>query len=128
MGWLQYSRPLWLSIGNPYILYLKAITGWMPIYGSLFSTASRVRLYCMDLALLFRLKSVGLLVRGRGVRGPRELCHGRDGRPAFNMVTCISTDYAVAAEGGEMRRLVAGSATAGIRGEGQLSSAGPMAT
>ena len=60
--------------------------------------------------------------------GPREQCHGRDGRPAFNMVTCISTDYAVAAEGGEMRRLVAGSATAGIRGEGQLSSAGPMAT
>jgi hypothetical protein len=69
MGWLQYSRPLWLSIGNPYILYLKAITAWMPIYGSLFSTASRVRLYCMDLALLFRLKSVGLLVPGRGVRG-----------------------------------------------------------
>jgi hypothetical protein len=59
MGWLQYSRPLWLSIGNPYILYLKAITGWMPIYGALFSTASRVRLYCMDLALLFRLNSVG---------------------------------------------------------------------
>jgi hypothetical protein len=26
MGWQQYSRPLWLSIGNHYILYLKAIT------------------------------------------------------------------------------------------------------
>jgi hypothetical protein len=25
MGWLQYSCPLWLSIGNIYILYTKAI-------------------------------------------------------------------------------------------------------
>jgi hypothetical protein len=25
MGWLQYSCPLWLSRGNPYILYIKAI-------------------------------------------------------------------------------------------------------
>jgi len=30
MGWQQYSRPLWLSRGNPYILYLKAITVQMP--------------------------------------------------------------------------------------------------
>ena len=29
MGWQQYSRPLWLSIGNPYILYLKAMTDRM---------------------------------------------------------------------------------------------------
>jgi len=32
MGWQQYSRPLWLSRGNPHILYLKAMTvqmrGW----------------------------------------------------------------------------------------------------
>ena len=26
MGWQQYSRPLWLSIDNHYILYLKAMT------------------------------------------------------------------------------------------------------
>jgi len=25
MGWQQYSRRLWLSRGNPHILYLKAI-------------------------------------------------------------------------------------------------------
>jgi hypothetical protein len=31
MGWQQYSRPLWLSRGNHYILYLKAITAQMPI-------------------------------------------------------------------------------------------------
>src|SRR5580704_1509248 len=29
MGWQQYSRPLWLSRGNPYILYLKAMTAQM---------------------------------------------------------------------------------------------------
>ena len=30
MGWQQYSRPLWLSRVNHYILYLKAITARMP--------------------------------------------------------------------------------------------------
>jgi hypothetical protein len=36
MGWQQYSRPLWLSRGNHYILYLKAMTGQMPILGLFF--------------------------------------------------------------------------------------------
>jgi hypothetical protein len=30
MGWQQYSRPLWLSRPNHYILYLKAMTAQMP--------------------------------------------------------------------------------------------------
>ena len=32
MGWQQYSRPLWLSRGNPYILYLKAMTVQMRVW------------------------------------------------------------------------------------------------
>ena len=32
MGWQQYSRPLWLSRGNPYILYLKVMTAQMRVW------------------------------------------------------------------------------------------------
>ena len=39
MGWQQYSCPLWLSRGNPYILYLKAITCVMPCPTTCFSTS-----------------------------------------------------------------------------------------
>jgi hypothetical protein len=49
MGWLQYSRPLWLSIGNHYILYLKAITAQMPIYRTGFPQRPRGRIF-IDLA------------------------------------------------------------------------------
>ena len=31
MGWQQYSRPLWLSRDNHYILYLKAMTVQMRV-------------------------------------------------------------------------------------------------
>jgi len=36
MGWQQYSRPLWLSRGNPYILYPNAITAQMRVRGLVF--------------------------------------------------------------------------------------------
>jgi hypothetical protein len=43
MGWLQYSRPLWLSRGNHYILYLKAITAQMLILWADFPQRSEPR-------------------------------------------------------------------------------------
>ena len=36
MGWQQYSRPLWLSRGNHYILYLEAMTALMRTCGLVF--------------------------------------------------------------------------------------------
>jgi len=36
MGWQQYSRPLWLSRGNHYILYPNAITAQMRVCGLVF--------------------------------------------------------------------------------------------
>jgi hypothetical protein len=36
MGWQQYSRPLWLSRDNHYILYLKAMTVQMRVCGPVF--------------------------------------------------------------------------------------------
>jgi hypothetical protein len=36
MGWQQYSRPLWLSRPNHYILYLKAMTAQIRLVGSVF--------------------------------------------------------------------------------------------
>ena len=50
MGWLQYSRPLWLSRGNPYILYLKAITAQMPIWWTGFPQRQRAGLIFIDLS------------------------------------------------------------------------------
>jgi hypothetical protein len=50
MGWLQYSRPLWLSIGNHYILCLKAITAQMPICWTGFPQRQRAGCIFIDLA------------------------------------------------------------------------------
>jgi hypothetical protein len=54
MGWQQYSRPLWLSRGNHYILYLKAMTAQMPFGGSCFPQRPSVRCIFIDLAATFR--------------------------------------------------------------------------
>lgn len=54
MGWQQYSRPLWLSRGNHYILYLKAMTAQMRVWWTGFPQLrpSRARLHgelhCLD--------------------------------------------------------------------------------
>jgi hypothetical protein len=47
MGWQQYSRPLWLSRGNHYILYLKAMTAQMRVWWTGFPQLrpSRARLH-----------------------------------------------------------------------------------
>jgi hypothetical protein len=45
MGWQQYSRPLWLSRANHYILYLKAITAQMPTCGMGFPQPSFSRCF-----------------------------------------------------------------------------------
>lgn len=44
IGSLQYSRLLGLSIGNHYILYLKAMTARMPFGGSVFHNGHEVAL------------------------------------------------------------------------------------
>jgi hypothetical protein len=78
MGWQQYSRPLWLSRPNHYMLYLNAITVQMHMGWLVFhkwhdpAKANRVlagRLAAKVLSALRRLNLVSLSLPGTYVLG-----------------------------------------------------------
>src|SRR5579872_1063292 len=93
MGWQQYSRPLWLSIDNPYILYLKAMTDRMRGLRADFPQSSEFtcfhRLVCLsdtfwdglDAHLLFAKRWRGW---SRGVLRPGLLWLVGGGRASFH--------------------------------------------
>jgi hypothetical protein len=64
MGWQQYSRPLWLSRGNHYILYLKAMTVQMRLSGFVFHSG---RLVVLRVGYILRAASVSY--RSKSSRG-----------------------------------------------------------
>jgi hypothetical protein len=81
IGWQQYSRPLWLSRLNHYILYLKAMTAQMPTLCLFFHSNHFIGLPAKGL-LKDRLHGFILdaPVPGRGVRGYVRGC----GPPSSN--------------------------------------------
>jgi hypothetical protein len=68
MGWQHYSRRLWLSRGNHYILYLKAMTVQMRLVGSVFHSGHEAVFHRSADGSLSRVSSL-CSVPGRGVRG-----------------------------------------------------------
>ena len=77
MGWQQYSRPLWLSIGNPYILYLKAMTDRMRDLRTDFPQGSEFtcfhRLMCLS-ATFSGTSETPVFFLGGGVGGVATFC------------------------------------------------------
>jgi len=62
MGWKQYSRPLWLSRTNYYILYLKAITALMLGRGVVFPQRPHLA-YQYERIRLSELSQIGSFLR-----------------------------------------------------------------
>jgi hypothetical protein len=54
MGWLQYSRLLWLSRANHNILYPNAMTAQMRVWWLAFPQRRRCQCIFIDLAVTFR--------------------------------------------------------------------------